>query len=153
MIPGPLLVALYALGVLVVGVWSDLAFAGHTDLLRNLLPIAITPVFGAIAGDTAISVEETLFARHGLWPTARPLFVLRVMATSAGWVMLGHLLTPAIAMLAQIPRAGLDILPTIVLGLEFALRRALLPALVVGAVTGSVVGLMFIRRAAAQARV
>ncbi|MFC1464421.1 MAG: hypothetical protein ACFLMY_06185 [Candidatus Brachytrichaceae bacterium NZ_4S206] len=149
----PILVTLYALGVLVVGVWSDLAFAGRTDLLRDLLSTAITLVFGAIAGDTAISVEEAVFARHGLWPVARPLFMLRVMAMSAGWVMLGHLLMPAIAMLAQIPRAGLEILPTIALGLEFALRRALLPALVVGVVVGSVVGLAFAHRASIRARI
>ncbi|BCX04963.1 MAG: hypothetical protein KatS3mg053_2901 [Candidatus Roseilinea sp.] len=140
-----MLIALYALGVLVVGVWSDLAFAGRTDLLRDLLSTAITLVFGAIAGDTALSVEEIIFTRHGLWPAARPLFMLRVMALSAGWVMLGHLLTPAIAMLAQIPRAGLEILPTIALGLEFKLRWALLPAWVVGAGVGSVVGLALAR--------
>lgn len=145
-----MLVALYALGVLAVGVWRDLAFAGRTDLLRDLLSTAITLIFGAIAGDTALSVEEAIFARRGLWPSARPLFMLRVMVMSAGWVMLGHLLAPAIAMLAQIPRAGLEILPTIALGLEFALRRALLPALVVGTVVGSVASLAFVRRASAH---
>lgn len=147
-----MLIALYAIGVLAVSIWSDLAFAGHTDLLRSPLPTAITLVFGAIVGDTAVSAEEAVFARRGLWPTAWPLFALRVMAMSAGWVMLGHLLTPAVAMLVQIPRAGFEILPTIALGLEFALRQALLPALVVGVVVGSVVGLTFIRRASAQAR-
>ncbi|MCS6848894.1 MAG: hypothetical protein RMN52_14405 [Anaerolineae bacterium] len=146
----PILVALYALGVLAVGVWSDLAFAGRTDLLRDLLSTAVTLVFGAIIGDTALSVEEVIFARRGLWPAARPLFMLRVMAMGAGWAMLGHLMTPAIAMLAQIPRAGLEILPTIGIGLEFALRRALLPALVVGVVVGSVTGLAFVRRATAH---
>ncbi len=148
-----MLIALYALGVLAVSVWSDLAFAGHTDLLRSPLPTAITLVFGAIVGDTAVSVEEAIFARRGVWPAARLLFLLRIMAMSAGWVMLGHLLTPALAMLVQIPRAGLEILPTIALGLEFALRQALLPSLVVGSVVGSVVSLTFIRRASAQARV
>ncbi|MCS7054559.1 MAG: hypothetical protein NZM18_00045 [Thermoflexales bacterium] len=147
------LVACYAFGVVLVGVWSDLTTAGRTDLVRDPVLTAITFVFGALAGDAALSVEERIFARRGLWPAARPLFALRLIATSAGWVMLGHLLTPTIAMLVQIPRVGTEILPTIALGLEFALRRALLPTLVVAAGVGSVVGLVFIRRAAVQARV
>jgi len=141
------IVLIYALGVLAVGVWRDLAFAGRTDLLRDPISTAIVLVFGAIIGDVALSAEASLLARRGLWPRSKLLFVLRLAATSAGWVMLGHLLTPAIAMLVQIPRAGLSIVPTILLGLEFELRQALLPALTVGAGVGLAVGPLLIRRA------
>lgn len=152
MVPHAALIALYALGALAVGVWSDLAFAGRTDLLRDPISTAVTLVFGAIVGDAAVSVEQRIFARHGLWPAAKSLFILRVMAGSIGWVLLGHLLTPAMAMLVQIPRAGFDILPTIALGLEFVLRQALLPALVVGSAVGLVVGAALVRGASIQAR-
>jgi hypothetical protein len=141
------IILIYALGVLAVGVWRDLAFAGRTDLLRDALSTAIVLVFGAIVGDVALSAEEALLVRRGLWPRSKLLFLLRLAAMSAGWMMLGHLLTPTIAMLAQIPRAGLSIVPTILLGLEFELRQALLPALVMGAGVGAVVGPLLVRRA------
>ncbi len=145
-------ISLYVLAVLVVGIWRDLAFAGRTDLLRDVLSTVIVIVFGTIVGDTAWSVEEMIFARRGLWPQPRALFVLRVMAMSVGWVMLGHLLKPAIAMLVQIPRVGFEILPTIVIGLEFELRWALLPALVMGAGVGLAVVWVFVRRASGHDR-
>lgn len=134
-------IALYAVGVLATGVWSDLASDGRTDFLRDLLSTGIVLVFGAIVGDAALSVEETIYRRRGQWPKSKPLFILRVMTLSIGWVMLGHLLTPGLAMLVQVPRVGFDILPTIVLGLEFALRQALMPATVIGASVGVIVGL------------
>jgi len=146
------IILIYALGVLAVGVWRDLAFAGRTDLLRDILPTAIVFVFGAIVGDVALSVEEACFVRRGLWPRSKPLFVLRLAAMSVGWMMLGHLLTPAIAMLVQISQTGLGIVPTILLGLEFELRQALLPALVVGTGVGATVGLMLLRRASRLAQ-
>lgn len=138
-------IALYVLGVLAVGVWTDLAFDGRTDLLRDLLSTGIALVFGAIIGDAALTVEEAISQRRGLWPKSKPLFVLRVMAMSVGWVLLGHLLTPALAMLVQIPRTGFDILPTIILALEFTLRQALIPASVIGVSVGLIVGVVLAR--------
>lgn len=152
MVPRSVLIALYALGALAVGIWSDLAFAGRTDLLRDPISTAITLVFGAIVGDIAVSVEQRIFARRSLWPVAKPLFILRVITGSIGWLLLGHLLTPAVAMLVQIPRAGFEILPTIALGLEFVLRQALLPVSVVGSGIGLAVGAAFVRGASTQAR-
>ena len=70
------------------------------------------------------------------------LYVLRVMAMSAGWVWLGHALMPTLAMLVQIPRTGFDILPTIVLGVEYILRHSLMPCIVLGAAVGLVVALV-----------
>lgn len=131
------LVALFALAVLMAGVWTDLLVDGRTDLLRDLLSTGIVLVFGLIIGDTALTVEEHIGQR----PAPALLYVLRVMLMSALWVLLGHALMPALAMLVQIPRAGLDILPTIALGVEFVIRQSLLPCAVMGAVVGLVVAL------------
>jgi hypothetical protein len=128
----PALVTLFALAVLMAGVWTDLRVDGRTDLLRDLLSTGIALVFGLIAGDTALTVEE----RIGHWPRPRLLYVLRVMAMSALWVWLGHALMPALAMLVQIPRAGVEIVPTILLGVEFVLRQSLLPCVVLGVAVG-----------------
>jgi hypothetical protein len=134
----PALVALFALAVLLAGVWTDLLVDGRTDLLRDLLSTGIALVFGLIVGDTALTVEE----RIGRRPKSTPLYALRVMGMSALWVWLGHALMPALAMLVQIPRTGFDILPTIALGIEFILRQSFLPCLVLGALVGLAVVLV-----------
>lgn len=126
------LVALFALAVLLAGVWTDLRVDGYTDLLRDWLSTGIALMFGLIAGDTALTVEE----RIGHWPRSRLLYALRVMAMSAGWVWLGHALMPVMAMLVQIPRAGVEIVPTVALGSAYVLRTSLLPCLVLGAAAG-----------------
>lgn len=131
------LVVLFALAVLMAGVWTDIRVDGRTDLLHDLLSTAIALVFGLVVGDTALSVEE----RIGRWPASLPLYVLRVMVMSALWVWLGHALMPTLAMLVQIPRAGFDILPTIALGIEFVLRTSLVPCVVLGAAVGLIVAL------------
>lgn len=131
------LVALYALAVLLAGVWTDLRVNGRTDLLRDLLSTGIVLVFGLIVGDVALSVEE----RIGRRPRWTPLYILRVMGMSALWVWLGHALMPTLAMGVQIPRTGLDILPTIALGVEFVLRQSFVPCVVLGAGVGLVVAL------------
>lgn len=133
-----LLVGLFALAVLMAGVWTDMLIDGRTDLLRDLLSTGIALVFGLIAGDTALTVEE----RIGRWPRSTLLYVLRVMAMSALWVWLGHALMPTLAMVVQIPRAGFDILPTILLGVEFVLRQSFVPCLVLGAAVGLIVALV-----------
>lgn len=130
-----LLITLFALAVLMAGVWTDLRVDGRTDLLRDVLSTGIALVFGLVIGDTALTVE----ARIGRWPQTRLLYVLRVMAMSAGWVWLGHALMPTLAMVVQIPRAGLDILPTILLGVEFVLRQSFVPCFVLGAAVGLIV--------------
>ena len=94
-------------------------------------------MFGLIVGDTALTVEE----RIGRWPRSTLLYVLRVMAMSALWVWLGNALIPALAMVVQIPRTGLDILPTVLLGIEFVLRQSFVPCVVLGAAVGLVVAL------------
>lgn len=129
-----LLVALFALAVLMAGVWTDFIVDGRTDLLHDLLSTGIALIFGLIAGDTALTVEE----RIGRWPRSTPLYGLRVMATSALWVWLGHTLMPALALLVQIPRAGFEIVPTILLGIAFVLRTSLVPCVVLGAAVGLV---------------
>jgi hypothetical protein len=130
-----LLVGLFALAVLMAGVWTDMLIDGRTDLLRDLLSTGIALVFGLIVGDTAMTVEE----RIGRRPKPAWLYVLRVMGMSVLWVWLGHALMPTLAMVVQIPRAGFDILPTILLGVEFVLRQSFVPCLVLGAVVGLIV--------------
>lgn len=130
----PALVALFALAVLMAGVWTDMIVDGRTDLLRDLLSTGIALLFGLIVGDTALTVEE----RIGRWPQSTLLYALRVMALSALWVWLGHALMPALALLVQIPRAGFEILPTILLGIEYVLHTSLLPSAVLGAAVGLV---------------
>ena len=133
----PALMILFALAVLMAGVWTDFIVDGRTDLLHDLLSTGIALVFGLIVGDTALSVEE----RIGCWPTSTLLYMLRVMAMSALWVWLGHALMPALAMLVQIPRTGVEIVPTILLGIAFVLRTSLVPCLALGATVGLVVAL------------
>lgn len=133
----PALVILFALAVLLAGVWTDINVDGRTDLLHDLFSTAIALVFGLIAGDTALTVEE----RIGRWPKSTLLYALRVMAMSALWVWLGHALLPALALLVQIPRAGFAILPTILLGIEYVLRTSLLPCAALGAAVGLVMAI------------
>lgn len=133
----PALVLLFALAVLMAGVWTDIIVDGRTDLLHDLFSTGIAIVFGLIVGDSALSVEE----RIGRWPQSTLLYTLRVMAISALWVWLGHALMPALALLVQIPRAGFDILPTIALGIEYVLCTSLVPCVVLGAAVGLVVAL------------
>jgi hypothetical protein len=131
------LVGLFAGAVLMAGVWTDIRVDGRTDLLRDLLSTGIALVFGLIAGDTALSVEE----RIGRWPKPAWRYTLRVMAMSALWVWLGHALMPALALVVQIPRAGVEIVPTILLGIEFVLRQSFVPCVVLGAAVGLVVAM------------
>lgn len=133
----PALVTLYALAVVMAGVWTDLRVDGRTDLLRDVLSTGIVFVFGLIVGDTAMTVEE----RIGQRPKSTVLYTLRVMAMSAGWVWLGHALMPTLALVVQIPRAGFDILPTIWLSVEFVLRQSFVPCVVLGAAVGLIVAL------------
>jgi len=124
------LVGLYALGILAVGVWADLRASGRTDLLRDLLSTAMTLLLGAMVGDSLASLLlrwRDAGARRADW---------RVVPLSALAMWIGHALLPTLAMLVQVPRVGLDFLPTLLLGLEWVLRAAVLPALVVGAGVG-----------------
>jgi hypothetical protein len=126
--PRPVLVAAYALGVLAVGMWADVATTGRTHLLRDVLSTGVVLVFGAIAGDVALTLIEQLHAR-----------LVGSVAISIAAVLIGHLLTPLMAMLVQIPRAGFEIVPTIVFGLEFVIRQAIVPSLVTGTLLGLIV--------------
>lgn len=128
------LVLLFALAVLMAGMWTDMIVDGRTDLLHDLFSTGIALVFGLIVGDTALSVEEKI----GCWPKPALLYALRIMAMSALWVWLGHALMPALALLVQIPRAGFEILPTVLLGIEYVLHTSLLPSAVLGAAVGLV---------------
>jgi hypothetical protein len=110
--------------------WADVATRGRTDLLRDVLSTGVVLVLGAVAGDVALTVIERLHAR-----------LLGTVAISIAAVLIGHLLTPLMAMLVQIPRVGLEIVPTIVLGTEFVIRQALGPSAVIGAALGLILNL------------
>lgn len=134
----PMLVALFALAVLAVGAWVDIARAGRTDLVRDPLSTAIVLVFGAIAGDVALTALTAVDARWRPRPAAR---MAAAAAIGALAVLAGHALTPLMALAVQIPRVGLAMIPTIGLGMEYVIRQALVPALVAGAITGAIAAL------------
>lgn len=135
----PMLVALFALAVLAVSAWVDVARAGRTDLVRDPLSTAIVLIFGAIAGDVALTVLETVDVRWQLRPGVR---IAIAAALGALAVLAGHALTPLMAMAVQIPRVGLAMIPTIGLGMEYVIRQALAPALVAGAIVGVIAALV-----------
>jgi hypothetical protein len=123
-------IIVFALSALAVGMWVDIADRGRTDLLRDVLSTGIMLVFGAIAGDTALTLIERVRGQ------ARPLIVIGVCVLG---VLVGHMLLPFMAMLVQVPRVGLGFLPTIVEAMAFVLRQAIGPSLVVGTLLGLVI--------------
>lgn len=131
--PSPRLFAtlLFSLSALALSAWADLDQLGRVDVLRDPISTLIIAVFGALAGDTMMTLEETLRRRLSL--LNRPLpsaFVLVGLSVLGAWF--GYLFTPLGAMLVQVPRVGLDFLGTISLTIGFIAPRMILPALVAG---------------------
>ncbi|MDW8395839.1 MAG: hypothetical protein RMM31_06330 [Anaerolineae bacterium] len=133
--PSPRLFAtlLFSLSALVLSAWADYDQLSRVDVLRDPISTLIIAVFGAVAGDTMMTLEDILRRRFkGLH---RPLpSVLVMLASSALGAWFGYLFTPLGAMLAHTPFVGSGFLNTISLSIGFIASRMILPAALAGVI-------------------
>lgn len=129
-------VLLYTVAVVITSVWVDYTTQGFTDIFRDVLATAFVVLFGILAADLGLSLEG--------WARRRWQVQLRTwqefafgLPFGALVVLMGHALLPLGALVVQVPRVGLALLPTIGIAAEFVTQKAWMPALITGAVSAA----------------
>jgi hypothetical protein len=120
--------AVFAIGVWCTGVWADFA-RGRTPDYFDLQTAIVHLFFAWVLAELCDGVIDRLQQTRIPWPAAMALF-------GAIFVALAHATPSFLIGVMQIPLGGLAMLRSVVEGLFFTLRQALLPALVCGALAG-----------------
>jgi hypothetical protein len=128
---------LVMLGIFITGVWADLAAGRHSDGL-TLIGAAVALMFAWLTSEFMLGVA------HKLQLTARPMPIRlpAIMVFGVLTMLVGYLSPTVLGGLVQLPRLGLSFLSTILIGAEWSVRTALLPALVCGSALGLVLALI-----------
>jgi hypothetical protein len=130
--------AALAIGVWCTGVWADIARGRSPDFFDPQTAI-VHLFFAWVLAEMADSVINRLQHIRAPWHVVMALF-------GALFVTFAHATPSFLIGLIQIPLGGLAMLRSVVEGLFFTLRQALLPSLMCGALAG-LIGAVLLPRA------
>ena len=119
-----------AIGSLLVGIWADVLLGRKPDYfdLRTAVIAFLLSWIPTEIGRNAINNIQRVKPALARWLLAAVIGIFSVAVAYALPTFLSGLL--------NVPRVGLSFLPTLLMGLAFTLRQALIPVLVVGSMVG-----------------
>lgn len=134
--------AALVISVWFVGVWADLS-RGRTPDFFDVQTAVVNLFFAWVLAELCDTVI-------GRMPTAQPARLVSMALFGIAFSAVAHALPSFLVGLIQIPLGGLAMLRSVVEGLMFTIRQALVPALVCGAIGGLISALLLPRAVKSQ---